>query len=100
MLINAFFSGSVFSLMNSALGLGETSLTMLTDDPVAMLVPLPNEGQAHHMFSRFLNLQIYYFFPRNFPLFVFVYLYFYKGPSLYYVIKRTGWVGLENGQFC
>ena len=61
-----FFSGSVFSLMNSALGLGETSLTMLTDDPVAMLVPLPNEGQAHHMFSPFLNLQIYDFFSKKF----------------------------------
>ena len=23
-----------------------------------------------------------------------------RGPSLYYVSKRTGWVGLENGQFC
>ena len=22
------------------------------------------------------------------------------GPSLYYVSKRTGWVGLENGHFC
>ena len=23
-----------------------------------------------------------------------------KEPSLYYASKRTGWVGLENGQFC
>ena len=23
-----------------------------------------------------------------------------KGPSIYYVSKRTVWVGLENGQFC
>ena len=29
-------------MLNSALG-ASTSLTMLTDDPVAMLVPLPNE---------------------------------------------------------
>lgn len=32
--------GSVFSLLNSG---SCSSLTMLTDDPVAMLVPLPNE---------------------------------------------------------
>ena len=25
---------------------------------------------------------------------------FTKGPSLYYVSNRTGWLGLENGQFC
>ena len=23
-----------------------------------------------------------------------------KGPSLYYVSKRTGWVGSQNGRFC
>ena len=24
----------------------------------------------------------------------------HKGPSIYYVSKRTGWVSVENGQFC
>jgi hypothetical protein len=24
----------------------------------------------------------------------------FKGPSIYYVTKTTGWVGLENGSFC
>ena len=32
--------------MNSALGSASTSLTMLTDDPVAMLVPLPIDGET------------------------------------------------------
>ena len=29
-------------------------------------------GQAHHMFSQFLNLPIYEFFPQNFLCFVFL----------------------------
>ena len=39
LILQCFFSGTMFSLSNQR----STSLTMLTDDPVAMLVPLPNE---------------------------------------------------------
>ena len=35
-----------------------------------------HKGQAHHMFSQFLNVQIYEFFSRNFLCFVFLQVFY------------------------